>query len=124
MAMGKEGMDELLVLSKPELALMVLKLREQLLDMQKERGRKDDWNEKPQRVELTLTSTAIPTTSTTASPSPFKPRYTGYDNTSSPEMEEFVETSQIIRDHILAKRMTRFPSPPLSDREEPPPLVR
>ena len=63
-------------------------------------------------------ATSSPTTITTPTPSPLKPSFNAYDLTSSPEMEEFVETSQIIGDRILARRMTRFPSPPLSDKEK------
>ena len=37
----------------------------------------------------------------------YKPRHTDYDNMSSPEMEELHDTTQIIRDSILARQLSR-----------------
>ena len=58
------------------------------------------------------------TTTTTTHESPrYQPRHTDYHTFSSPEMEQFNDTRQIISDSIFARELNRCPSP-LSDSEK------
>ena len=55
--------------------------------------------------------TSTTTTTTTRESPRYKSRHTDYHTFSSPEMEQFNDTRQIISDSILARELSRCPSP-------------